>query len=621
MLRKNTAEDVALGAKPLEVEGLAKPTTARIMSLAQGAQTLITAEAREALGETGLRIESHGFWMVKGIPEPIELFEVGDDSSPFVPPPDSEKVYRVVRDNDWWLPVKEIPHNLPHLATAFVGREREIGEVRAALEKARLVTLLGMGGLGKTRLAVQSAAGLLHKFSDGVWFLDLSPLRDEALVASEAAQLMGVKAEPDRPMLQSICTHLKDKKVLLVIDNCEHLMKPSADLANAVLRAAPNVRIIATSREALHVPGEQNYPVQPLPLPARGASVDEVSRSTAVQLFVARAQQSKPSFALDATTAGAVAELVARLEGIPLALELAAARVRSLSVADINTRLKDRFKILTGGARVLQERQQTLKGLVDWSFDLLQDNEKTAAGPARCVRRRLRSRGGGGDLRRRSADARGRAGPARVARRQVARHARRVAGEPALQDARDDPRVRGGEAGGKRGAEGGDCARRTATTSSRSQSRRATGCGARSRRSGSSVSRRELDNVRAAIALSLSGGVDPLIAVKMGVALQGFWIARGYVTEGRAIMRAALALPAVQESERAQGLGAVCRRNAGGGAERPLRGASQCSKPASTCGGSSAIRMDIAATLVDAVPGTPSRGRHGRAPSRASRRR
>jgi len=112
------------------------------MSLAQGAQTLITAEAREALGETSLRIESHGFWMVKGIPEPIELFEVGDDSSPFVPPPDSEKVYRVIRDNDWWLPVKEIPHNLPHLATAFVGREREIGEVRAALEKARLVTLL-----------------------------------------------------------------------------------------------------------------------------------------------------------------------------------------------------------------------------------------------------------------------------------------------------------------------------------------------------------------------------------------------------------------------------------------------------------------------------------------------
>jgi len=550
MLRKNTAEDVALGAKPLEVEGLAKPTTARIMSLAQGAQTLITAEAREALGETSLRIESHGFWMVKGIPEPIELFEVGDDSSPFVPPPDSEKVYRVVRDNDWWLPVKEIPHNLPHLATAFVGREREIGEVRAALEKARLVTLLGMGGLGKTRLAVQSAAGLLHKFSDGVWFLDLSPLRDEALVASEAAQLMGVKAEPDRPVLQSICTHLKDKKVLLVIDNCEHLMKPSADLANAVLRAAPHVRIIATSREALRVPGEQNYPVQPLPLPTRGASVDEVSRSTAVQLFVSRAQQSKPSFSLDATTADAVAELVARLEGIPLALELAAARVRSLSVADINTRLKDRFKILTGGARVLQERQQTLKGLVDWSFDLLNEQEKA-------LFTRLGVFVGGFDL----AAAETVCGADPLTPEDVLDLLASLVEKSlvTLDESQEDPRYKMLEtireyAAGKL-AENGD---KDATAQAHCEYyfalAKAARDGMRGAEQGMWIQRLEgeIDNVRSAIALSLSGGADPLIAVKMAVALQGFWMWRGYVTEGRAILRDALALPAVQESSVAQ---------------------------------------------------------------------
>jgi len=550
MLRKNTAEDVALGAKPLEVEGLAKPTTARIMSLAQGAQTLITAEAREALGETSLRIESHGYWMVKGIPEPIELFEVGDDSSPFVPPPDSDKVYRVVRDNDWWLPVKEIPHNLPHLATAFVGREREIGEVRAALEKARLVTLLGMGGLGKTRLAVQSAAGLLHKFSDGVWFLDLSPLRDEALVASEAAQLMGVKAEPDRPVLQSICTHLKDKKVLLVIDNCEHLMKPSADLANAVLRAAPNVRIIATSRESLHVPGEQNYPVQPLPLPARGASVDEVSRSTAVQLFVSRAQQNKPSFALDATTAGAVAELVARLEGIPLALELAAARVRSLSVADINTRLKDRFKILTGGARVLQERQQTLKGLVDWSYDLLNDQEKTLFA-------RLGVFVGGFDL----AAAEAICGADPLMPEDVLDLLASLVEKSlvTLDESQEDPRYKMLEtireyAAGKL-AEGGD---KDATAKAHCDHYFALAKAARDGMRGAEQAmwiqrlEGEIDNVRSAIALALSGGVDPFIAVKMGVALQGFWMVRGYVTEGRAMLRAALELPAVQASNLAQ---------------------------------------------------------------------
>ena len=550
MLRKNSAADVALGAKPIEVEGLAKPTTARIMSLAQGAQTLITAEAREALGETCLRIESHGFWMVKGIPEPIELFEVGDDGSPFVPPPDSDKVYRVVRDNDWWLPVKEIPHNLPHLATAFVGREREIGEVRAALEKARLVTLLGMGGLGKTRLAVQSAAGLLHKFSDGVWFLDLSPLRDEALVASEAAQLMGVKAEPDRPVLQSICTHLKDKKVLLVIDNCEHLMKPSADLANAVLRAAPNVRIIATSREALRVPGEQNYPVQPLPLPARGASVDDIARSTAVQLFVARAQQSKPAFVLDTSTAASVAELVARLEGIPLALELAAARVRSLSVGDINNRLKDRFKILTGGARVLQERQQTLKGLVDWSYDLLQENEKQLFA-------RLGVFVGGFDL----AASETICGADPLMPEDVLDLLASLVDKSLvmLDESQENPRYKMLEtireyAAGKLAEGGGRDATAKAHCDYYFALAKAARDGMRGAEQGMWIQRLEgeIDNVRSAIALSLSGVVDPLIAVKMGVALQGFWMVRGYVTEGRAMLRAALELPAVQESNVAQ---------------------------------------------------------------------
>ena len=548
MLRKNTAEDVALGAKPLEVEGLAKPTTARIMSLAQGAQTLITAEAREALGETTLRIESHGFWMVKGIPEPIELFEVGDDTSPFVPPPDSEKVYRVIRDNDWWLPVKEIPHNLPHLATAFVGREREIGEVRAALEKARLVTLLGMGGLGKTRLAVQSAAGLLHKFQDGVWFLDLSPLRDDALVASEAAQLMGVKAEPDRPVLQSICTHLKDKKVLLVIDNCEHLMKPSADLANAVLRAAPNVRIIATSREALRVPGEQSYPVQPLPLPPKGASVDDIARSTAVQLFVARAQQSKPAFALDASTADSVAELVARLEGIPLALELAAARVRVLTVTEINARLKDRFRLLAGGGRSLPTRQQTLRALVDWSYDLLGDAE-------RCLLDRLAVFVGGFDLA--AAEAVCGADPivgldvldllGSLLEKSLLMGEERDEGSRyrMLETIREYAREKLGQRGDDAAATAArHCRHYFAFAKAGRDGIKGAEQGLWTRRLET-----ELDNLRAATALALGGGVDPFFAVKFAVALARFWMLRGYASEGRSVVQAALALPAVHSSD------------------------------------------------------------------------
>ena len=150
-----------------------------------------------------------------------------------------------------------------------------------------------------------------------------------------------------------------------------------ADLAHAVLKAAPNVRIVASSREALHVPGEHTYPILPLPVPQRGDGIEALSKSPAVRLFVERAQQQKPNFSLTEREAPAVAELVARLEGIPLALELAAARVRSMSVVDINTRLKDRYKLLTGGARVLQERQQTLRALVDWSFELLTESEQT----------------------------------------------------------------------------------------------------------------------------------------------------------------------------------------------------------------------------------------------------
>ncbi len=381
-LRENSAADIALGAKPIEVEGLAKPTAARVMSLARGGQTLLTTEAREDLGKTELKVVSHGHWMVKGVADPIELFEVGETATRFAPPPDSEKVFRVVQAADWWLPVKDIPNNLPFQSTSFVGREVELEEVKALLDKARLLTLLGMGGLGKTRLCLQVAAELIHRFPDGVWFLDLAPLRDDALVVAEAAQVMGVQQEPDRSLLQSICAHLKAKRTLIVLDNCEHLIKPSAELAHAILRTAPHVRMLSSSREALRIPGEQSYPLHPLPVPGRDAGIEELKRSPAVRLFLERAQQHKPSFALDADQAPAVADLVARLEGIPLALELAAARVRSLPSPKSMPVLKDRYKILTGGARVLQERQQTLRALVDWSYDLLTPAEQTLLWPA-----------------------------------------------------------------------------------------------------------------------------------------------------------------------------------------------------------------------------------------------
>ena len=377
ILRENAAEDIARGAKPLEVEGLAKPVAARVMALARGGQTLLSAAAREDLGKSALRLASHGHWQIKGVSEPIELFEVGDADARFVQPSDGEKAHRVVRMGDWWLPVNEIANNLPFQATSFIGRERELAEVRRLLATSRLLTLLGMGGLGKTRLSLQVAAEQIHDFPDGVWFLDLAPISDPALIVGETAQVLGLREEPDRPLLQTLCAYLRTRRVLLILDNCEHVIKASAKMAAAILKAAPHVRLLASSREPLRAPGEQCFPVLPLPVPARGDGLEALARSTAVRLFVDRAQLHKPAFALNEREAPAVAELVARLEGIPLALELAAARIRSLSVADINARLEDRYKLLTGGSRVLQERQQTLRALVDWSYELLEPAEQT----------------------------------------------------------------------------------------------------------------------------------------------------------------------------------------------------------------------------------------------------
>ena len=268
-----------------------------------------------------------------------------------------------------WLPVKEIPNNLPQQGTSFIGREREIDEVKALLGATRLVTLLGMGGLGKTRLSLQVAAEQMARFPDGVWFLDLAPLRDAALVVGEAARCSACARSPDRPLLQTLCAHLKPRRVLL---DPRQLRAPD----QAVGRPGPRHRsrprrTCACSRPAARrCTCRASRPTRSCRCRCRrrGDSLEALSRSTAVRLFVERAQAHKPAFALNEREAPAVAELVARLEGIPLALELAAARVRSLSVADINARLKDRYKILTGGSRVLQERQQTLRALVDWSL-------------------------------------------------------------------------------------------------------------------------------------------------------------------------------------------------------------------------------------------------------------
>ena len=550
LLRENSAADVARGAKPLEVEGLAKPITARVMSLARGGQTLLTADARRGLGQAPLLVQSHGHWLVKGVAEPQELFEVGEHGAAFVAPDDSAKVWRVVKSGDRWVPARQALNNLPTQLSAFFGRDRELDEIKQRLAGTRLLTLQGMGGLGKTRLAVQAATELMPEYPDGVWFLDFAPIRDAALVLPEAAEALGVREVPGQPLVRTLTAHLAGQRALLILDNCEHLVAACAELAIAVLRAAPGVQILAASRELLRVPGEQACPVAPLPLPAPGADLGTLAGSTAVRLFVERAQAHRPGFALTEREAPAVAELVTRLEGIPLALELAAARVRALSVADLNTRLKDRFRLLTGGARGLQARQQTLRALVDWSYELLREDERS-------VLDRLSVFMGGFDLA--AAEAVCGAEPLDPADLLDLLEALIEKSLLLTEDADDGLRYRMLETIREYAREKLDAGDDAAATAARHADHyfgiaKATGRGLRGPEQAIWVRRGEAehDNLRAAMALALAGGVDPLIAVKMAVALQGFWILRGHVAEGRAAVQAALARPEVQAHDTAR---------------------------------------------------------------------
>jgi predicted ATPase/class 3 adenylate cyclase len=548
VLRENSPADIALGAKPLEVDGIAKPATARVMAVARGGQTLLTADARDALSDdTALEVRSHGHWVMKGLGEPIELFEVGDADTAFEPPVDGDKAYRVVRVDDAWRPVQQIPNNLPQQVTSFIGRERELRELRELVSSARLVTLLGMGGLGKTRLSLRVAGDVMARFPDGVWFLDFAPIRDPVLIAGEAAQVLGIREEPGQPVLQTLCAAVRERRLLLIFDNCEHVIKASADLANALLKAGRQLQILASSREVLRVPGEHGYPVMPLPVPGARAGVQALMQSTAVRLFVERARLHRPSFVLSEAEAPAVAELVARLEGIPLALELAAARMRSLGVADINTRLKDRYKILTGGGRVLLERQQTLRALVDWSYDLLTPQEQTTLN-------RLSVFAGGFDLA--AAEAVCGAEPllaedvldllsslvekSLVMTRDVDDGVRYVM----LETIRDYAREKLQASGDAGAAAQRHCHHYFAFAKSIRD-------GVAGPEQASWIRRGEIehDNMRVALSLALSGAIDPFIVVKFSIALMTFWMLRGYTSEGRSILRAALAMPAIQESD------------------------------------------------------------------------
>ena len=273
-------------------------------------------------------------------------------------------------------------HNLPARLTSFVGRERERVGVAELLGESRLTTLIGAPGVGKTRLALRVAEEVASGFSGGVWLVELAPLTEPALVPRAVATVLGVREQPDQPLSATLAEALKGRELLLVLDNCEHLVEACAARAEELLRACPGLRILATSREGLRIEGEATYRVPSLstpdPSPVLSGSDGEarLMKSESVQLFVDRAQAALPTFTLAGRGAAAVATICRRLDGIPLAIELAAARVGGLSPTQIAARLDDSFRLLTGGRRTALPRQQTLRALVDWSHDLLSEPEQ-----------------------------------------------------------------------------------------------------------------------------------------------------------------------------------------------------------------------------------------------------
>jgi predicted ATPase len=267
-------------------------------------------------------------------------------------------------------------HNLPQPLTRFIGRGADLAELIDRLRNVRLLTLTGPGGIGKTRLAIELAAQTLDLFPDGTWLIDLSPIADAELVPQAVAAELKVPEQPGRRLAETLAGHLRERRGLLVLDSCERVLEASADFTLEVLTNCPDMKVLATSRERLGVVGEQVWPVSPLTVPDTSTTVAEMPQFEALQLFIDRAALVQPHFALDESNASAVVQICRRLDGIPLAVELAAARADSLAPAEIAARLDDRFRLLEGHERGRPPRHQTLQAALEWSHQLLDRQQR-----------------------------------------------------------------------------------------------------------------------------------------------------------------------------------------------------------------------------------------------------
>src|SRR5215217_3305011 len=352
--------------------GPALNRVARLLSAAHGGQTLLSLATQELVRDVlpvDARLDDLGERRLKDLFRPERVFQVTVPDLPSEFPP--------------LRTLESLRNNLPLQATPLIGREREVGEVceRLGQEEVRLLTLTGPGGTGKTRLALQAAADVLEEFSDGVFFVALATITELELVASTIGLALGVKESAEQSLVESLKNYLRDKRLLLVLDNFEQVLE-GAPLVGELLGACPKLKFLATSRIPLRLYGEQEYPVPPLSLPDPKVIplLEVLTQYEAVKLFVERARAVKADFKVTNENAPAVAEICARLDGLPLAIELAAARTRVLPPQKMLERLGNRLKLLKGGPGDLPTRQQTLRGTIDWSYELLQEEEKTLFG-------------------------------------------------------------------------------------------------------------------------------------------------------------------------------------------------------------------------------------------------
>lgn len=341
--------------------------TQRVMSAGHGGQILFSQSTHEAAEEhlpADAQLKDMGEHRLKDVWRPEHLYQIST--------PDLPSEFPSLKTLD--RPI----HNLPVPLTSFIGREKELSEIKSLIEANRMVTLTGSGGAGKTRLSLHVGTDYLDQFANGVWMLELAPVTDPALVPQTLLAVFGLREDGHRSSDEILIEYLRAKNILLLLDNCEHLVEACAQLSERLLHSCPKLKILASSREALGIAGEITFHVPSLetPNPTRLPTLELLEKVDSIELFTDRARTSKPDFTLTNQNALSIAQICYRLDGIPLAIELAASRVKVLTPEQIASRLDDRFRLLTGGSRTALPRQQTLRAMIDWSYSLLSEEER-----------------------------------------------------------------------------------------------------------------------------------------------------------------------------------------------------------------------------------------------------